>query len=695
MGLYLDEALLGLRGGDGDKSETHSGAKPMFGLAHRWRGLQHIVNLSNVAENVCGALFWISMGAVFGRVLGAGLLVQFRSQFAENWYSLMLATRRHMTGDLPVDREARDWVVEAWPFIFSQVVFRVFFDAFKEDRDNFSTQGASLLAKLTQVAHYEATGFKLDPGTGVKARRRLFLKRVIKMPEQNQHEFLKGFSRQKAMETAKDSAGNVPLSFAQSLKDGGALQEAQLSDVWENRIKEEHQPTQRWDRPGLLTATLAKEEPQGVRQESSKLSTDLLAAQSKWAQKHGELTALRYQNLSAEGDCMINSHQAELAELCDELDEDNILDHSPVSVLSSPPTTPLLTRANTEGPAQAWSGPSSRSALRSQGGAMQGLGVSFQERSHRAEVAGSLRGETNEARFASFQEGSVQPDMGLDSDTSAPELSPPSRWRKSKVMKTVAGVISVKERREKQEKERAARQKALATKIAKEALPKDISSKELVTTWVSPATQHLCPDADDRLLLRKPAAQGFQLKMQVARPSLSMPNLRAATPTNEGSPTSTGNRMLASRGGSRGAGRLLASESDFASASGSPRGIPLSLSLPRVGSAKVQLRNGEEKVSLEGHPGIASQGQQSPSNLSSTMILQRMTEQSQAFHKGTFSEYMKDFNILTGEHKKYKIDKDELRAEEDLTLRVSQQILGGRAQRMNPLSKLIDVRLGL
>lgn len=703
MSLYLDEVLLGLRGGEGDTGAAPSGAKPMFGLAQRWRSLQRIVHESAVAKNVCSALFWISMGAVFGRVLGTGLLVEFRSQFAEGWYSLMLQTRRHMKGDLPVDREARDWVVEAWPFIFAQVVYRVFFDAFKEDRENFSTQGATLLEKLVQIAHYEATGFKLDPETGLKARRRLFLRRVVKNPEQNQHDFLKGLSRQKAMESAKQSAGNLPMSFAQSPNDASSMQEAQLSDVWENRIKDEHQPVQRWDRPGLLKAALAKEEPQGVPRQSSQFSAELLSAQSKWAQKYVELSALRYEPLTEEGAEMFHRHEVELAERAGEeaqdaqcSDDDTTPDASPAAI--SPPVTPPLERGRVRRGTEAWGGPASRSVLRSQSvrntvstcsPASHPLGVSFQEHAHRKTVFGSFGASPNDG----FGD---QPNIGSDVDSSRLEASP-QRWRKVKVLKTMTGVLTAKEQREKNDRERMNRQKVLSSKIAKEALPKDLSSKELVTTWVSPATQHLCPDSDDRLLLRKRSAEAFQLKMKVnqalARP-LSMPNLRTATPSKEGSPTSTSGRSLASRCGSRGQVRLHALELDTPSAAGSPRSLPLSLSLPRVGSAKVQLRNGEEKVSLEGKPGHPSQGSQSTHNISSTKILQRMAEQSQALHKGTFGEYVKDYNILTGEPKRYRINKDDLRAEEDLTLRAAHSMVGGRAQRMTPLSKIIAAQAG-
>merc|ERR1719469_48744 len=157
-----------------------------------------------------------------------------------------------------MNREHRDWAMDAWPCAFAQAIYRILCDAFKEDRDNLIAQGVPLLDKLMTIAFFEATGFQMDNQTVHKVRRALFLRRVVKNPEQDQFEFLKGAERQQTLERQSQAVGHKPLAFASCPQDGVAMDEGQLHDVWDNRTRGMHQVGERWGTGALRNTGIVK-----------------------------------------------------------------------------------------------------------------------------------------------------------------------------------------------------------------------------------------------------------------------------------------------------------------------------------------------------------------------------------------------------------------------------------------------------
>merc|ERR1719375_1072828 len=129
--------------------------------------------------------------------------------------------------------EARDWCLGALPFVFAQAVYRLLCDAFEDDRKHFVSQADKLLDKLCLVMHFEVTGFQATAETVRKARKKLFLSRVLINPQQDLFESEAAKKREIMLETQMSKTKDRPLAFGD--QDSKPLEETQLEHVMQGR----------------------------------------------------------------------------------------------------------------------------------------------------------------------------------------------------------------------------------------------------------------------------------------------------------------------------------------------------------------------------------------------------------------------------------------------------------------------------
>merc|ERR1719198_10358 len=210
------------------------------------------------------------------------------------------------------------------------------------------------------------------------------------------------------------------------------------------------------------------------------------------------------------------------------------------------------------------------------------------------------------------------------------------------------------------------KQEAMAKDMKEKPLPDEYRESELNTTWVSPVTQMLYLDADNRFVLRKPSRDAYKLKMDVPacfyeqRP-MSMPLLQTSVakaqlgerrPGTSGSMSSVAKNRMSAAWDSE----VAANTSNTSMTASAP-------ALPRV-CARGEILTFEP-----------------PSNLNSKHIVNRLEVQAKAFRKGTFAEYVKECDIFTGAPK-VRIDPRQLERQEKGYIRKMRGLVGGRALRV-------------
>jgi len=324
-----------------------------------------------------------------------------------------------------------------------------------------------------------------------------------------------------------------------------------------------------------------------------------------------------------------------------------------------------------------------------------------------------------------------------DDGTEPPELelpSPKSRFPRGKI-RTV-GQLAVmyqmtrEERKEEEEKQKRRRQEEVQRRILVDPLPQELCEHEIVTTWVSPVTKRLQPDAQDRMVLRKRAAESFKLKMQV-RP-FSMPSLlkskdepaagstsRPATGSRAGSAPKPGSRGGADEGpgasvaatsiGGRSMARSVMTNTSRALKStigaatfggldvdGFGGGLGYTTTAGAGKGTIFQMRSGVSAGAAQWTSGACVDGRlglphigshnpvpfflEPPESLSSKVVVERLEKQAGAFRQGTFAEYVKENDIFTGDPK-MRLDKKLLESEEDAALTEAEELIGGEPKR--------------
>jgi len=706
---YLEEALIGLIGGAGDTrpKRDETAWRKVGALDKLLRGI--------AAAAVCKSLFWITLGVIFQRIQEP-VLASLRRELSASWHLLALA----MVQQSPKD--AKDWVQAAMPYVIAQAIYRLIHDAFESDRKVTTAQANVLIDKLTLIIHFEVTGFQLNLQTVHKARHRIFLRRVWKSPYVNQRELMKGFQRQEKLENNAASNGNRPLAFAQSQSDVASyvsenrpLEEVQLHYIMQGRAALLRQGRSKAYSRSLMSASgsdsallAGSRSSMGVAFSGSSADmTSWAAAESTCSPPPAELSVDRYEGLADDGAAMLQKHLAALQSFEDDASEDEVDDANG--------------DAENEDVEESPDGGEELSDIDDPSGATQELATPF---------LGSPKPVMDAwspivASPAGGVAGSVAVGLAsVESDAAGTDSQIPSPQKRrlhfrSSLVAGKRGSVVKEMSEEAKSKQMRIKQEALLKLIVGCPLPEELCRKELHTGWVSPAVLRLAPDCqENHHLLNKPSTEAFSLKM-ATRPakaqSLSTPALRRLQKQDKDrqkqdkddedrprsraqTAQSVSERSLKDDGSAAGSGALgrTGSHGRPASHNGKARhndtdgsGFPFYGSGQVTGSPPIDstvgsgvIRGSANHHKVEGVTFIVG----APKNMSGSHILQRLEEQQKAFRRGTFAEYVKEFDILTGS-RKVALEEGRLKDEEAAYLRKMDRLVGGKPKRMIPMSK--------
>lgn len=205
---YLEDATLGLRGGPGDSKKAGDASPQRTDNARRVGELRRFL-ANDSAVMIASSLFWLALSAIFHCVPDQVVQVS-RTLLGRSWHSFQLEVGDAHDGlfhDLPT----RQWVLSSVPFIFSQVIFRMYFDGFPEDRHVVLNYSNNFINNIMLLVHFEMMGFQINLDTARKLRSNLFLRRVVDSPHVNQTDFLAGQRRQAELE--QQNYHTRPLKF--------------------------------------------------------------------------------------------------------------------------------------------------------------------------------------------------------------------------------------------------------------------------------------------------------------------------------------------------------------------------------------------------------------------------------------------------------------------------------------------------
>eukprot|EP00747_Dinoflagellata_sp_TGD_P102308 gnl/TRDRNA2_/TRDRNA2_168637_c0_seq1.p1 gnl/TRDRNA2_/TRDRNA2_168637_c0~~gnl/TRDRNA2_/TRDRNA2_168637_c0_seq1.p1 ORF type:complete len:794 (+),score=122.66 gnl/TRDRNA2_/TRDRNA2_168637_c0_seq1:144-2525(+) len=734
---YMEEALMGMNGG---KYDERASAREE-GLLEKLDKLAQILHsTSGVAPRVCCLLFWIAIGVVFGRA-NENALSAFRYQLARNWFLLGLETTE-LTSELP---EARDWVLGAFPFLCAQVAYRLLCDGFEQDRKNFILQCGPLVEKVTFVTNFEVNGFQLTSDTARRERQRLFLRRVVRTPYVNQREYLKGLERQHMLENQGGGKGQK-LKFGEL--DLDPLDATQLDHVLEGRAASPGRKS-RPQSPGSSPAESnrrspsrrklkmndADASPSNADRAGGKSPKSIRGQSSKpnWRDKESiesfqpwdapsDLCVERYDGLADHGNQLMERHLNDFS-TCATSTGDYLIGtlgvHDGDTRSPSPEGSPNVSRPNSPSPR-------GRSVRSSSDDEMSM--ISDQPDSPDLSPEGSQPNspgvQKSRRRWRTIKTATLG-SLGA------------------------TGLRSLKERREIEEMERLAREESIKQKIGSDLLPDEMRERELYTTWVSPTTKRMCESEKDRNLLRKRSAESFYLKMAtnpqlgLSRPQSvpTLPGKESAAPDEQRPNTvpaarktlkkpaadshnsrktlgthfglkAVGTRSSAARktlvpGGDPGA-RGAAARKTLVPPSDSPVtyrrssivGGSINLEALMGGHGGHNMRGGNAiDGSLTGKGWLADmqflskkdeKGElvnfEPPQNMEGTEIWGRIDSQKNAFMLRTFGEYVKEYNVLTGD-KKVRLNATQLGNSESAYVQQMNVLVGGPAVRIDPFSE--------
>lgn len=697
---YIADALVGLRWGAGDArsgrgGSSRSGSKATVSSSRtdpgapltpraRVRALEAILQ-GSFAQSLCACVFWLAVAVVFQRAEKAPRAVEaLRDDLSAAWHRLSLdAARVAQRGD-------QDLLLAAMPLVFVQAVFRALCDAFEEDRKTLMSQSQALIDKLMFVTQFEVNGFQLRVDAVRRARRMLFLKRVVQQPHVDQREFMKGVRRQEMLEDRKALQGNRALAFPSAPDDAQALDETQLEHVMEGR---------------------GESAPAGVRQSVPTLGH---LGEHEWVRERPtfavpvDLIVERYATLE-DGARLLEKHMDTLAAVADKEGSDSELEASAdaegsVGCPTDPPS-----------PANAWS--EAGAGITAASPRPFGVGACGAN----AFCMGALSGSPSVSARGAWEARSgatLRREANAASNEGASPLSPHREKRRILGKQVTTYALKYRSNDPGESKDAALkrlreRQEALEKLILEGPLPKELRARELHTCWVSPAVARLTHCQHDRAeALNKPEKEAFRLKMAAPRaqgPSSSTPALssflRQLAARDAGDGSSASPAIPGSLAGLGNGCDDSASAAWGASVSKRPTSQPQSGgTLPRVNKGfarsyakasvvlSADLLEAQLPVAGIGGGGMRAAGASAgpplvslmlcpPKSVGSLEVLQRFEGQSKAFQQQTFAEYMREFDILTG-NKKLRIDGQKLREEEDACSRKWKVLVGGEPSRM-------------
>mmetsp|Transcript_22549 Transcript_22549/g.59530 ORF Transcript_22549/g.59530 Transcript_22549/m.59530 type:complete len:783 (-) Transcript_22549:203-2551(-) len=720
VGRYLEEVMIGMKGGLGDPAadamrqrtetmektksmrSTHNGdGEPMAhskSIVERRRGVvieegdqtlagglssalseelakvrAERMNLlgeildDDPAKDCCRALFWLVLGGMFRNTVHVNVMQRFREVLGEGWTAIAreLQANPLLHGR---DRPVKDWVIGSMPFVFAQAIFRLMCDGFPDDRKHLVAQADELVVRAVYVVHFELLGFQIVADTVRRSRKRLFLKQAARNPYMDQREVLKGQKQQKLLDS--DSNANGPLVFGNL--EGNPLQENQLEHI----LKAHKETLTAWNAAKDKGKALPLETPVpnelsvdryegvsgvGVHLFDSHMQLMCRASGDDPSEMEGKAHFIEaflkidvdgsggideYEMSTALQNLGFNMTQDQVKQMIDEVDDDG---NGEVGLKEF-----LRIMAN----------------LESAGGG--------DEESH---DSGSAHGHKG------HDEGEEDSDLDIDAnledagggDEDAPK-SPKSRdntkdadegkdmkkmWKKGISVAKLANAGVAGRGQSKRERERKQKQEALMKKTVTEPLPKELMTRELTTTWVSPPMMRKVK-APDRLMLRKTPAETYHVSMAVGV------QRSASTPALDSQRQAMGRSMGSPSKGSKEEGGL-AGRSSF-STSATTGSLPMLRTKPmQPAQFKVQEQaEGDEVIVL--HP---------PVRLAGKMVMSRLENEGRAFQQKSFSHYVKEADVMSG-GKKQQFDGSRLKNEEFAYIQKVGGLVGGVPKKLIP-----------
>jgi len=249
-------------------------------------------------------------------------------------------------------------------------------------------------------------------------------------------------------------------------------------------------------------------------------------------------------------------------------------------------------------------------------------------------------------------------------------------------------------------------------------LPQELCQRKVSTSWVSPALTRICGDDGDRNVMRKSSSEARELGMQIpsssSRPA-SAPRISKGW-TQSGRSTGLSQRPLSQQGsrchGLAQSGRSADSTqrpssqqgprrsisiakdettSTMASVGSTSRTVTGNLTIPDASHSSTAASHRKPNIARvpsagHGHDRTAETITLEVKPISMKTTMQRLEQMSQQFRKQAFGEYMKEYDIFTGD-KKTRLNGKRLKDEEEAYVREMNKIVGGRGLRVDPFSK--------
>lgn len=231
--------------------------------------------------------------------------------------------------------------------------------------------------------------------------------------------------------------------------------------------------------------------------------------------------------------------------------------------------------------------------------------------------------------------------------------------------------------------EKRRREDSLRKRIVDDPLPQEFRECALDTTWVSPITNRLAPGERDRQALRKRSAEAYQLKME-PKSTRGLPTLM---PRCASSPD-LGASHASSRGASLGASLSMTASQELPklarqmASDGEAAGADVASLRPASRSATGQHSKKEGGANAFG---VTSKGLRQaqaeeltlepPPSLHRDVVMHRLEGQLSTFHANSFGNYVKEFDITSGD-KKQRMDPAAMRKAETTYVSLMQDLVG-------------------
>jgi len=246
----------------------------------------------------------------------------------------------------------------------------------------------------------------------------------------------------------------------------------------------------------------------------------------------------------------------------------------------------------------------------------------------------------------------------------------------------VLGTSAEKQRERHAEKRR--REDLLMKRIVSDRLPPEFCEHSLDTTWVSPIADRLFPVDRDRHALLKRTGEAHQLKMrETVLPSLmpksrSAPELRAVSRGGSGFLELPRVTRLSSTMGNLSEGETTME--------GQNTGLSASFKSGHSSQRTPGLQASSRLWMLRPVTGMQLMEVVPPTSLLNDVVLHRLTAAGETFHANSFGNYVKDYDITSGEKKLRMCPEEQFQAED--TYVTTLQALVGPSDR--PALKMYD-----